>query len=42
MVALKHNFKPSHVDASEWAKLTQFLDKNEVIDLARRMTLRLM
>jgi hypothetical protein len=42
VAALKHSFKPSHVDAKDWAKLTQFLDKNEVIDLARRMTLRLM
>ena len=41
VAALKHSFKPSHVDAKDWAKLTQFLDQQETINLARRMTLRL-
>ena len=34
-------FKPSHVDASEWEKLTKGLSKEEAMNLARKMTLRI-
>ena len=41
VVAEKMSFKPAHVERADWAKLTKDLNKDETINLARRMTLRL-
>ena len=41
VVAEKMSFKPSHVERADWVKLTKDLSKDETINLARRMTLRL-
>ena len=41
VVAEKMSFKPSHVAHEDWAQLTQELSREETINLARRMTLRL-
>jgi len=41
VVAEKTSFKPSHVDQADWVKLTKDLSLDETINLARRMTLRL-
>tara|TARA_R100001244_G_scaffold54757_1_gene47158 strand:+ start:69 stop:1730 length:1662 start_codon:yes stop_codon:yes gene_type:complete len=41
VVAEKMAFKPDKVTHAEWARLTEELTREEAIDLARRMTLRL-
>ena len=41
VVAEKMAFKPDKVTHAEWAELTKDLTREEAIDLARRMTLRL-
>jgi len=41
VVAEKMAFKPDKVTHAEWARLTEDLTREEAIDLARRMTLRL-
>jgi hypothetical protein len=41
VVAEKMSFKPTNVSHEKWAKLTKDLSKDETINLARRMTLRL-
>ena len=40
-VAEKMSFKPDKVTHGEWARLTEDLTREEAINLARRMTLRL-
>ena len=40
-VAEKMAFKPDKVTHGEWARLTEDLTREEAINLARRMTLRL-
>jgi len=41
IVAEKMAFKPDNVDHAEWVRLTKELSREETINLARRMTLRL-